>query len=53
MTKEELIVKLKEPPADPEDDHAACEGYLLDFINDEKILDAWLDRKDRGGWWYA
>lgn len=54
MTKRELLEKLNNPaPADNETDHSEAEGWLLEFVDDEEILNAWLNRKDRVGWWYA
>lgn len=54
MTKQELLDKLNNlAEADNETDHSEAEGWLLDFISDNEILDAWMNRKDRVGWWYA
>lgn len=56
MTIEELVEKLKVIKAgqdagwtDKEDDHMKADGALLDFINDDRIREAYLDINR----WYA
>ena len=55
MTKEELLAKLRDFSGayDPESDHGDAEDWLLEFVNDKEIEEAWMQRRQRNDWWYA
>jgi len=55
MTKEELLAKLRDSNGnyDPESDHCDAEDWLLEFVNDREIEQAWAERRRKNDWWYA
>ena len=52
MTREELLTKLRDAvPRDRELDHSHAEDWLLEYVNDPEITEAWEKRSSN--WWYA
>lgn len=57
MTKIQLLRRLAnlvpDHSNDPEEDHVIAEKWLLEFVNDPEITEAWNKRRADVGWWYA